>query len=89
MDGWVDKVRAVNMGKWSMGMQSMVRIGLVCCACVLPMHAALAQAPGERQSGEVVSIENGMLTIKTAAGQPVTVALADSARVTLDRKSVV
>ena len=69
-----------------MGMQSMVRIGLVCCACVLPMHAALAQAPGERQSGEVVSIENGMLTIKTAAGQPVTVALADSARVTLRAK---
>ena len=69
-----------------MGMQSMVRIGLVCCACVLPMHAALAQAPGERQSGEVVSIENGMLTIKTAAGQPATVALADNVRVTLRAK---
>jgi hypothetical protein len=43
----------------------------------------LAQAPGERLSGEVTNFDDGKLTIKTADGQALTVTLADKARITI------
>src|SRR5437762_13565355 len=63
--------------------RSMVWMCVACCAWLLPMQALLAQAPGERLSGEVMNLDGGKLTIKTAAGQPLIVVLADNARVTI------
>ncbi|MEP7328711.1 MAG: hypothetical protein ABI777_05825 [Betaproteobacteria bacterium] len=66
--------------------QHLARIGIALCAFLLPLQLAYAQAPGDRQAGEVVSLEGGMLTIKSSNGQPVSVALADNVRVTLRSK---
>ena len=66
-----------------MRLQTMVRTCVACCAWLLPMQALLAQAPGERLSGEVVNLDVSKFTIKTAADQPVTVVLADNARITI------
>ena len=66
-----------------MRLQSMLRMCVACCAWLLPMQASLAQVPGERLSGEIMNLDRGKLTIKTADGQPITVALADNARITI------
>ncbi len=66
-----------------MRLQTMVRMCIACCAWLLPMQALLAQAPGERLSGEVVNLDGSNFTIKTGADQPLTVVLADNARVTI------
>lgn len=64
-----------------MRLQTMVPMCVACCAWFLPMQASLAQAPGERLSGEVVNLDGSKFTIKTAAAQRLTVALADNARI--------
>ena len=61
----------------------MVQTCVACCAWLLPMQVLLAQAPGERLNGDVVSLDGSNFTIKTAAGQPLTVALADNAHITI------
>lgn len=66
-----------------MRLQTMVPMCVACCAWLLPMQALLAQAPGERLSGEVVNLDDGKFTIKTAAAEPLIVALADNARITI------
>jgi hypothetical protein len=54
-----------------------------CCAWLLPVQTLLAQAPGERLAGQVVTLDGGKITIRTAAGQAHTVTLADNTRVTM------
>ena len=66
-----------------MRLQSMGWMGVAWCAWLLPMHALLAQVSGERLSGEVVDLADGKITVRTASGQPLTVALADNARITI------
>ena len=66
-----------------MRLQSMARVCVACCAWLLPTQALLAQAPGERLSGEVRNLDDGKLTIMTADAEPITVALADNARITI------
>ena len=67
-----------------MRLQTMVRTFVACCcAWLLPMQALLAQAPGERLSGEVVNLDGSKFAIKTTADQPLTVVLADNARITI------
>jgi hypothetical protein len=45
------------------------------------MPVVFAQAPGERLDGEVVNLDDGKLTVRTVAGESVSVVLADGARV--------
>lgn len=66
-----------------MRLLSVVRMCVACCAWLLPMQALLAQAPGERLSGEVTNFDDGKLTIKSADGQALTVTLADKTRITI------
>jgi hypothetical protein len=66
-----------------MRLQPVVQMCVACCAWLLPMQTSLAQAPGERLSGEVMGLDGGKLSIKTATGEPLTVALADNARITI------
>jgi hypothetical protein len=64
-----------------MRLHSVARMCVACCAWVLPIQAALAQAPGERLSGEVMTFDDGKLTIKTDERQALTVVLTDNARI--------
>ena len=66
-----------------MRLQTMVPMCVACCAWLLPMQALLAQAPGERLSGEVVNLDDSKFTIKSAAGQSLTVFVADNPRITI------
>jgi hypothetical protein len=80
---WTVNARASIIEEMLMRRQSMVPMCIACCTWLLPMQALLAQAPGERLSGEVMNLDDGKLTIKTAAGEQLIVALADNARVTI------
>jgi hypothetical protein len=64
-----------------MRLQSMAAICVVCCSWLLPMPVVFAQTPGERLDGEVVNLDDGKLTVRTVAGESVSVVLADGARV--------
>jgi hypothetical protein len=66
-----------------MRLQTMAPMCVACCAWLLPTQASLAQAPGERLSGEVVNLNDSTFTIKTAAAQPLIVVLANNARITI------
>ena len=66
-----------------MRLQTMVLMCVACSAWLLPTQALLAQAPGERLSGEVMNLDDSKFIIRTAANQTLTVVLADNARITI------
>ena len=78
-----DEAAPLLVEEMLMRLQSMARVCVACCAWLLPTQALLAQAPGERLSGEVMNLDDGKLTIMTADAQPIAVALADNARITI------